>query len=330
MQFSFTHIATLTFKHGYFSQGECNTFQLGLSEETKKCLLDLNLLIKPFDSGFHLLSGAPELLEGEWRSLSIQLNLKDSFFLNFTDLPDFNPSNSLLYFNNITVSKSNNSDVCYLHPSPTVDRGSLVRLCTDVFPLEGFGSEEKISIVDALGNTIQKGLKADIQGPSELGYCAIHGETEKFGCYFFPNSVFKKPIGIIELFPARLFEEMDPTRTLSFNISFQSQKTKWRYLLTDSLFWKFDKLSIIDSKKKEVFFTEKEIFLNGVGAIRCFESLEKIQMQDSHFGDFQMVENYGGDRRTGKIIIKNLPRASPEMLYHDPSFKDALYSHIFI
>ena len=86
MQTAFTHIATFQYFHEYHIGKSKGMFQLKIPKETQKSLLNLNLIIKPFELGFHLLAGDRSLLQNEQKSLKFHFEVKDPLFWNYTDL----------------------------------------------------------------------------------------------------------------------------------------------------------------------------------------------------------------------------------------------------
>lgn len=294
-------------------------------------LRNLNAVVKPFSSGFYLLSSTPELFKEEWSSLTFHLNLTDPFFWNYTDLPVIDPAKTVLYFNNLTLDPSNQENGLKLHSSVFAGRDSLLDICAGRLPFMATNTGEQWVIGDAKGEILAQ-TNGPLNGfrPDFDGYYLMEGEELSKAYYYFSNAIFRKPLGIIELFPAPIHHLKGALEAPIYNISFRERETRWRYLLADPLYSKYHNLTVLDTKKKEPAFEEKELYLDGFGKIRCLESLEMRPFTDYYSGHLLLMDNTGTSQRTGKVVIKNLPEASPAMLYQDVVSPETYYSHIFI
>ena len=323
-------MASVLYRHGYFYGRGCRSFQLSIPSATEVRLRNLNAVVKPFSSGFYLLSSTPDLFKEEWSPLPFHLSLADPFFWNYTDFPITDPGNTALYFNNLTTDQSN-QDGLSLHASAFAGKDSLLDIHAGQLPFKIFGGREKIIVRDVKGEILAK-TTGPIHGfkPDYDGYYLLEGEELSKTCYYFSNAVFRKPLGIIELFPALIYDSKADSEAPAYNLTFRERETRWRYLLADPFYAKYNNLIILDTKKKEPVFEEKELYLDGIGKIRCLESLEGQPFTNYYSGHLLLMDNTGPNHRTGNIVIKNLPGASPAMLYQDKASPETYYSHIFI
>ena len=147
---------------------------------------------------------------------------------------------------------------------------------------------------------------------------------------YFPKLFFKVPHLVFSLYPDKLLEHYHSNKPVLYQVKFKSLSTKWRYIFTDPSFKKFASLGIKDIKKDSYPFIKKDLLLNGLGMVKLFESKESIKLNDSYSGDFQLIENPDSEPKKRNIILKTLPSASPDVIYHGDSSSNDIYSHIFI
>ncbi|SMD45672.1 hypothetical protein SAMN00777080_4332 [Aquiflexum balticum DSM 16537] len=331
MQNTFSIISTFQIKHEYFTQREPGIFQLTIPLNSKKTLNNLNLLIKSFNNGFHLLGGDISLLKDDWNPIHFHFSIQDPLFFNYTDLEDFKPGKSLVYLSNKVVYQLEKLGEMRLSEEEFVGKRSLVTVKQGNIQFNDLSISDIYTLTDESGNVQDVSAGGQFQNVSyEEGLYTLSGKdlTQQF--YFFPERIFRSPDLVFTIYPADLYEQYQQNGSIHFLTQFKSRMTKWRYILTDPIYKKFQKLSIIDIKKKTIPFEEKEINLNGMGSFRCFESIESIILQDYNSGYFQLVEKPDSDPNNEKIILKALPRASPEMIIQEGLHQKDLYSHIFI
>ncbi|WP_373524359.1 hypothetical protein [Aquiflexum sp.] len=331
MQNSFSIISTFQIKHGYFAQSDPAIFQLSVSLESKKILHNLNLIIKPINNGFHLLTGDISLLKEDWNPIHFHFSIQDPLFFNYTDLEGYFPGKSLIYLVNKEVYQLGKPEELGLNSEEFLDKKALVLVRQGNINLSGLSINEQYTLTDEREKVLQISAGGQFQNmPYEEGLYTISGKDLNQTFYFFPQRIFKTPDMVFTVYPADLHNQFQENGSVHFTAKFKSRLTKWRYILTDPIYKKFQNLSIIDTKKKTIPFEEKEIELNGMGSYRCFESIESIKLQDLNSGYFQLVEHPDLDPRNEKIIIKSLPRASPDFIHQEGFPNGELYSHIFI
>lgn len=331
MQNTFSIISTLQIRHEYFIQNEPGFSQLTIPQESKKSLNNLNLLVKPFNNGFHILGGDISLLKEEWNPIHFHFSIQDPLFYNYSDLEDFKPGKFLIYLSNKVVYQMEEPGKMRLSTEEFVSKESLVTARQGNIQFNGLPINDLFTLTDESGKIQDISAGGQFQNVSyEEGMYTISGKDLTQTFYFFPQRIFRSPDLVFTIYPAQLYEEYQKNGSAHFLAKFKSRKTKWRYILTDPIYRKFQKLSIIDIKKKTIPFEEKEIEFNELGRYRCFESIETIILQDSNNGYFQLVEKPDLDPNNEKIVLKALPGASPEFLIQEAFPNGDIYSHIFI
>lgn len=326
MQSVFSHIASFQYYHEYHGGKGGDVFQLKIPKETQKSLLNLNLIIKPFESGFHLLSGDTTLLQNESISLRFHFQVKDPLFWNYTDLEGFYPQKNLIFHSNLFHTKENGMET----EGRLIDQNALYAILRGKkFPFELITSQNP-RVLDEWGNSIN----TDKNGPigkdlEEEASFILFSNTDEKRIYIFPNQLFTLPDMVFALQPAKLFQDFQSNSPVFYQINFKARATKWRYFLTDQHFNKKPLLGIKDLKKEGHTFTEKQIEINGLGTVRCFESDQEIILKNSATVDFQLVEN-SQPEEDEKIVISHLPTASPEYIHQEDSSSKDIYSNIFI
>ena len=317
--------------HEFFSQSLPGIFRLTIPKESQQILLNLNLIVKPTVDGILLLGGEKSLLKDNWEPIHFHFSIQDSLFVNYTDLGNFIPGKSLIYLSNKNINQSGISGESGLSKEEFIDSKSLVSKKLGEILLNGLSVEDQYTLTDELGNVQQINANSQLQNtPFKEGLFAISGKDLDETFYFFPQRIFRTPDLIFTIYPAVLNEQIKEKETVDFVVKFKSRMTKWRYILTDPIYSKFQNLNIVDSKQKTMPFEEKEFQLSGIGNVRCFESRESIMLQDINAGYYQLVAHSDQDPINQKIIIKNLPKASPDQLFQETFPNGDLYSHIFI
>ena len=62
-----------------------------------------------------------------------------------------------------------------------------------------------------------------------------------------------------------------------------------------------------------------------------FESKTKIPLSELADETYQLVDSFDPEHRSGKVIHKNLAKASPEQLHFDlTKSEESAYSHIYL
>lgn len=331
MDRSFQHIATVSLIHEYFSDGVCSSFNFEIPVETRRICMNLNLVIKAFENGLYILCNTPELLENHTFPLRFQLKLMQSSFWNYTGFPEFNPGEFLLYFNNLAQHEVDDAGIIPLHQEKYATGNNLAKVCAGRLTFGTFSQEEEINVVDAWGDSQGTGKRDSLDfRPIAPGFFELRGESNHLPCFFYPQTIFRKPAGIIEIFPSALFENIQPSDPVHYKIQFKSIRTRWRYILADPVYAKYQHLYITDDKKNANIFKEKKLEIKGLENFKCFESLDPIPLNQSRNGYFQLLNSNNNNGRQVKILIKRLPQASPESVYQERTSIRELYSHIFI
>lgn len=347
MQQSFQHIMTFSCQHQYFKDGLFKAINYSCPERTSKLLKDLGIVIKYFSGGFHLLSSNPELLATEILSNPLQfyMSCRDSYYINYSDLPNFSPTKDLFYFNNLDVPYDEEQKVFKLHIGDFIQEKDLVKLSHGVFEIPFFDKEKTYDFKEVSNIAIPKEhVLRSVNAPeivtiSDMPQGLIRtflNENEVYKVYYYPKAVWKKPLGTVEIFPGVLHEQFMTYGKVNYSINFKNRETIWNYYFTDPGYLKFEDLKIINKEKKIVFYPPEKIELHQNSVTLLFQSKEKIPLLEHSEDNFQLVEKFDEELKYGKVVIKNLTRASPDMLYQgnletgDPLKPRTLYSHIYL
>ena len=336
---NYSHILTFIFKHRYFSDELFRTVDVTYDDETKKTVKNLDLIIKPFEGGIHLLTSQPELLSSLNSSVSIRLyfNCKDPQFHNYTELPEYQLSSGLLYFNNISTS-SNKS--IHLQSEKSVGQSEIVQVSSGIINIPDYDSAQTYRFADATGTEIpsqfikypRKGLNKFTLENYQQGLVLVSiGNKEVGKVYYNPNPIWKKPLGVVDIFIGALIKQFEKIGTIEYVINFNNRKTIWKYFLVSAVYQKFNNLSIINKGKEQVFKEPQKQLVHQNPEVLVFESKNEISLAEFSEENFQLVDNFDPKNHSGKIVLKSLAKASPDQLYNDvlnPS--DKTYSHIYI
>jgi len=339
MKQTFDHLLTFLFKHLYFSDSLFRSINVSFADGTQKLLKDLGIIIKPFPGGFYLLTSNPELLNSrDTTSIQLLLNCTDPFYINYTELPTYRLTDKLLYFNNLSVFSNEKNEGYLLHNEEFVGQNDVVQIIHEKFSPLNFNAEKGYRFTDAAGTEITSQFialsvhEANTFIISNLlqGLILLYDfdeEVKKF--YYFPNSVWKKPFAIVEIFPEKLFKQYNENGKIEYALNFNNRHTFWKYFLVSPVYKNFKNLSIINKGKEEIFSSPQKLPVHKNEEALVFESKKKIPLSELSDENYQLVDNYDNGKR--KIILKNLTKASPEQLYRDETkSNEAIYSHIYI
>lgn len=340
MQQSFNHILTIFFRHQYFSDKQFRSLNITCEKKTSKLLRNLNIIIKSFPGGVHLLTSDPELLNtpDDSEPIRLLLNCNDAIFVNYTELPPYNPGTNLMYFNNLNKKGKGNSFL--LHENEFAAQKELVQVSNGKITIPQFDPKKKYVFTDVAGYEIASQVFRQSQpnagefflSPVPDGLVIFKVENkEDTKTYCYTNSVWRKPLGILEIFPGMLYNHFKEKGKLEYIINFNNRQTVWRYFLADPVFQKFNHLTIINKTKEQVFKTPKKKQIHDEMEALVFESKSKIPITELSDNIFQLVDNFDPKLKSGTPILKNLPNASPNQLYYGDINSDKnIYSHIFI
>lgn len=335
----YSQLSTLTFQHQYFRDNLFRTVDVSFDESSARILNNLGIVIKRFHGSVNVLASDLQLLENEMGPIRLYLNCNDPYFINYTELPDYNPSGNLIYFNNLTANSGKNSGEVRLHTDEFVGINDIVSLTQGKISIPEFDAKKQYRFVDATQteipsqNVIPSFNTGDflISGPPE-GIIYILADNNEFTKYYFqPKAVWVKPFGVIELYPGNLFTHFSEQGKVNYLLNFKNRQTIWKYFFLNPVYQKFNNLSIISKGKQQIFNApQKQPVLENQEAL-VIESKNAIPLSEFSDETYQLVDNYDPELRSGKVIHKSLAKASPEQLYVDTTQSDALvYSHIYI
>ena len=339
---NYIHILTFQFNHLYFNDKRFRSVKITCDEETTKLIKNIDLIIKPFPGGFNVLTSNPELLKTTSNSNPIRfyINCKDPEYINYTELPNYKISENLFYFNNLTIGTSKNNNSLLLHSGEFVGDNDIVKVCNGYITMPQYDSTKTYRFSDASGNEIadqsimQAKPDSDVFNISHLPQGLIRygdGSTELGRTYYNPATIWKKPLGILEIFTDSLLSQFEKNGTVAYAVNFNNRKTTWKYFLVNPIYQKFNNLSIINKVKEQAFNgpQKQQVYLNAEALV--FESKDVIPLVEFSDDNFQLVENFDKGTRSGKIILKNLVKASSAQLFVDESQSGKkTYSHIYI
>ena len=330
MNQNFFHIASINFHHDYSGKDLFEGFSVSWAPENSRRLANLQLLIKPFAGGIHLLGSDPELLRGETEPLLLRLHPTDPLFFNFTDFgQEVKPNSKVFLFSNSAKSKSAD----YLHSGDFVtiedslDSASQRTIDELLTQLTG----GKASLRDARGEELVPGDYARYFLEKGESVFYVSNDSGTTGFYRRSSGMERTPFGIISLDLDHLYHaNRGAGETLNLQIRFRSRRTFWKYILSDRVFDKFSRLSVIDALNNEIVFKEEEFEIQPAWKVRSFLSEVEIPFNADFNPRFQLIERSKEENQAGKVVFKQLPKASPEQLFQRSSNTEISYSHIFI
>ena len=333
-------ILVFWFKHRYFKDELFRTIELSLAESTQKTFRDLDLILKPFQGGFYLLASNPELLDSPGNSIPLQFFIftKDVQYINYTELPPYDLRTKILYFNN-RASHLVKENKYLLHPEEHVSGSEIVQVIQSEISIPEYNPNKNYRFTDASGKELSAGsVRVSTSNPGtfilsgiEAGLVRVFSSNDEIlKVYCYPKSVWKKPMAILELFPDELFSQYKAKNKVEYSIYFDNRKTIWKYFFTNKKIQEKDKLGIINKDKQQVFLPPQLLPVHQNLKALVFESKNKIPLFESSDEIFQLAD-FTDPKKAPLPVLKNLPKASSEQLFTDPSkSSDQVYSHIYI
>jgi hypothetical protein len=307
----FFHIASISFHHEYSGNEPFEGLKIG-------------------PGGVYLLSSDPDLLSGESEPITLRLYASDPLFFNYTDLGrEVRPHRDVLFFSNHNKNqgkgKLDSGDFAFDEGCLRVINQDLMR---ELLPALQRGDASLFDVFEEKPS-IQDYTRFFVESGEAVFYVDQNGE--RFGLYQTGKAMDRSPTGVISLVPDRLHQTyLKQEKTVPFAIRFRSRRTYWKYILSDKLFDRFPSLAVIDAQNREVRFREGEFEIQPAWKVRSFESVEELPFTSELNRRFQLIEPPNNRSRAGKVLFKQLPKASPDQLHHLPSDTRILFSHIFI
>ena len=326
---SYSHIVTVSFKHQYFKEGIFKSLNTSFAEYTPKIMRDLGLIIKPFPGGFYLLAAHPESLntnENSLQPIRLYFNSNDPDYINYTVLSGYNPSDTVLYFNNLI-------DSTLLHESEYVAIDEVIPLSSEKITIAEFEDSNNYIFMDSTGQEIPKDhFQQSTEKSNEFivtnqpeGLIRIfENGSEITSVFFVPKGIWKKPLGILDIYPGKLYQDYKKSGKQDYVVQFSNRYTIWKYFLVSPEYQKFKNLSIVNSNNEPIFYPPKaQEIANSMSWV--FESINELPLLDYSEKPLKLVNEETTD------VLKSLPRPSPVQLYRDDkNSTEPMYSHIYI
>jgi hypothetical protein len=337
MQQSFKHILDITLKHGYFKDKVFRTIHLTTADDTLILLRNLGIVLKPFSGGISLFAANTELLKTtdvDLGAIRLYLYCNDPYYINYTDFNYKEParhslSDTIVHFNNLRSSLMNKNEF--------VSEEDVVPLSFGIISIPEDDVTKTFVFKDSRGQLISGQHFRRLQSDQNIEFMIsnlqegliriFEGNLQISAVYYVPTSVWKKPMGIVEIYIANLYNQHITTEKVDYTIQFKNRHTIWKYFLVDPEYQKFKKLQIIKGNDERIFNSPIEADISGNKAW-VFESKDKLPLLE--FSDVP-IKLVNGDEVNSPDILNSLPRASPEQLFQENNNNtESMYSHIYL
>ena len=333
MEQTYQYLLSLEFRHNYFKDGLFRSIQVSFDEVTMQLTKNLGIIIKPYPGGVHLLCLDPTLLNTATESTALRLFLEcnDPYYINYSELGNYSPSEELLYFNNLATLPDGDGTALKLHNEAYVGQIDSCKLSTGEFTVSEVDSTKSYQFIDQLGYDVSNKVRASnsigtfliSNLPQGMIRILVDG-VERERVYYNPNSVWKKPLGIVELFVSQLFETYQQNGKQAYALNFKTRKTIWKYFLADPAYRKFNNLRIISDTQERIFGPPVEEEVSDSKAL-MFESKEALPLLEYSDAHFKLIDE---GEPNPKVVITALPLPSPEQLHYGD--RKTVYSHIYL
>jgi len=342
MRQTFSHLLTIQLKHRYFRDGLFRPIEFNFNEDTSKLINDLGIIIKPFIGGFNLLATDPELLDSvpDIKPLQFHIFCKDPLYINYTQLPSYQLTEKILYFNNLNLLPDSNNKEFKLNQDEFADQHEIIQVTNGRINISESTPDMQFHFTDAAGIEIasqcikQSDLNSNEFIASNLPQGLIKiftNDRELPPVYYYPSKIWQKPMGILELFPGKLFSHYKENGKVDYSIHFANRKTIWKYFLVSSMYQKYNNLTIINKGKEQIFNTpqKQQVYKNPDAWV--IESKIQIPLSELSEEAYQLVDNYDPSNLKGNYIHKNLVKPTPEQLhFNGTNSGEPAYSHIYL
>ena len=239
MDINFNTLFDVDIFHEYYKDGLSKDFDITPSDECKELMKDYRLIFRTTSTGFKVSFSADEnddpVIPIDYQiKLVFLLSVKNSYLLNYSDLPIDKIKNTVYYFSNYNLELPNQS---ILHKeSDYVSSGDRLDLKSETFSVQVASEENEVdlSILDIDESAlISKSFRtneniADIQidlypfSPGKFKLLIDGNEETEF--YADSKIMGKVVFGVIEIF-------FDPDGEIpqAYKINFPRRKTYWKY-----------------------------------------------------------------------------------------------------
>ena len=330
----FQELLDFEIKHDFFKEGVFSSGKVRLmpTEITLKELSRHGLQYRTMPSGFLLGYASTDSYTpiqdiNKPLHLSFLLDVTDTRFLNYTDLPFEFDDNKMFYFNNKSLEKDDTE-----HKNLSLDQyvtvEDKVEICNSViiydFEEEQFGTE--VQVVNALDEIVFEEILDD-----GAVFCQISLITEPAGKYsilidgleeknFYLYTGIRKPFGVIDVIIDKddfsdyaLFDDDGDLVKQTYNIRFGARSVRWQYVLIENGNDQMHKEPLVyDTTKSEGYtpmtFEDPEVDTVGSGkeVFRVWSS-ESIPFKELQQEKFKLKTKRG---KSGVEWIVQLPCAS--------------------
>ena len=338
MQQLFKHILDITLKHGYFKDEIFRSIHLTPTDDTLMLLRNLEIVLKPFSGGISLFAANTEVfktIDVDLAAIRLYLYCNDPYYINYTDYNYKEPArhsllNTIVYFNNLRNSS-------LLNKNEFVSEEDVVPLSFGKITIPEDDVTKTFVFKDSRGQLISGQHFRSVQSDQNIEFMIsnlpeglisiFEGNRQISEVYYVPTSVWKKPIGIVEIYIANLYDQHITTEKVDYIIQFKNRHTIWKYFLVDPTYQKFKKLHIIKGKNERIFGSPIEEDISGNKAW-VFMSNEKLPLLEYADAPLKLVN---GDEINSPDILNPLPWASPEQLFQENNNNtESMYSHIYL
>ncbi len=337
MEQAYQYLLSVEFRHEYFKDGQFKSIQVSFDEETTRLIKNLDIILKPFPGGVHFLALNPELLNDTTLNTPIRIFLacNDPYYINYSELPEYSPSDTVMYFNNLVSLPNTEETVRRLHHKDFVGENNFAQLSLGKLAISNFDSAKVYHFEDVFGNDVSEYIRPSqnelngflISNRSQGIIRVFANGQEEERVYYYPKSVWEKPLGIVELYLETLFEQYDQNEKQTYILNFQTRKTIWKYFLVDPVYQQFEKLEIIKGNDERSFYPPIEQEVSGHNAL-VFVSKEPLPLLE--YSSDVPLKLINGEEGTSIDVIKHLPWASPEQLFRVDENNTDMYSHIYL
>lgn len=337
MEERFVYIAMISFKHDYFRDGIFRFLKIYPTDSTRNVTSELRIVLKPFTGGVHLLVSEDYLssVAREGGLLRFELRSTDPQFINYTELGVYNPAEHLLCFDNINTLLISESSEYLLDNESFQGASEILRIQNNSISLVRYREEALYTFYKSNGEAIsfdfveQQDIMVNAFTFNDVseGIIRVYEDDVLMDMFYYrPIGLWNKPFGILEINLGTLVEQyLRDSATVSYLFEFQARKTYWKYFFTQQSETSWKSLLIRCNGIDDDF--TRSIADDAL----TFISKRPMTLSENAKDSFQLVQKDISGNMEDKIIIAQLPHASPNQLYlPENNSNNAYVSHIYI
>jgi len=337
--FEYNILAQITCTHESYGDRLWTDVELVPTRRTSKLASNLGLLFRMSGGKIQVLANSVRendqlLLEEKLRdklNLSFYIRIKDSYWSNFTNFTL--DKSEIFYVSNREKFEEQDSSLVHgdLGDDALLQYMQGAQISLDGYDIESLalhGGEEYN--VSSLVSSVNGSNYLNTRNLEEGKYELTDGGDNSITFYLTEEDAGHDGVFELSLDPGQHVINEDWTWNYSqYQISFQGNKTIWKYFFPKKKMEQFAGVRIFGEGEKDLFGEGEETVIYTGDEMICFSSQKELLLEATPNNFYQLRKNVNVDNRSEGIIINQLP--TPDLKKLVRVGKDgAMYSELYI